>query len=406
MKRINYFTVFLVVMTFLFISKSGAQESLKNTPKTLILDGSILEKNYQLILDKDPEKTSALKSLLNTADKLLKEGKLYSVMHKKQIPPSGNKHDYMSTGPYWWPDPSKPDGLPYIKKDGIRNPTYYDISDSQEIDRMKEDVETLALSYYFTKDFKYAQFASKLIQTWFLDEETRQNPNLNFGQGIPGKNSGRGIGIIETRELFRIIDAAIIIYNTPSWSVKEDNALKKWFSDYLGWLRDTPMGKDEADELNNHGTYYSVQVIDYAFFTGNIDIALSEIEVFKNRLENQLSADGSQPHELSRTKSWNYTNMNLYGYFLVARLAENNNERLWSHKISQGKSIQAALEWMMPFIKNEKIWNYEQIQKIKFEETIRILKTACIKYNNPEYESLAKNLDLKSYESEINQLTL
>ena len=34
----------------------------------------------------------------------------------------GDKHDYLSFGSYWWPDPDKPDGLPYIRRDGGVNP--------------------------------------------------------------------------------------------------------------------------------------------------------------------------------------------------------------------------------------------------------------------------------------------
>ncbi|MFK5282667.1 alginate lyase family protein, partial [Lacticaseibacillus paracasei] len=85
-------------------------------PKTLMLKGEVLEHTYQLILANDPQKIKALNNLVKKADKILKEEKLYSVMNKKQFPPSGDKHDYMSTGPYWWPDPTKPDGLPYIRK--------------------------------------------------------------------------------------------------------------------------------------------------------------------------------------------------------------------------------------------------------------------------------------------------
>ncbi len=57
---------------------------------------------------------------------LLKQGEaalsasLHSVMEKAFVPPSGNKHDYMSLAPYYWPDLSKPDSLPYIRRDGSR----------------------------------------------------------------------------------------------------------------------------------------------------------------------------------------------------------------------------------------------------------------------------------------------
>jgi hypothetical protein len=402
-KTVIFFLVILSSVISLQAQKNNTNDD--SFPKTLAIDGKDLQKNYELIVANDADKVRALKSLIKKADKLIEEANEYSVMNKKQLPPSGDKHDYMSTGPYWWPDPSKPDGLPYIKKDGQRNPTYYDISDSQEIDKIEDASLSLALAYYFTKELKYANFASKLIKTWFLNPETRQNPHLNFGQGIPGLNTGRGTGIIETRDLFRVGDAAILIQNTPNWNTKDHEELKKWFSEYLTWMLESPIGKDEADSKNNHGTFYSEQVIAFALFSNRLDVANSEIEVFKNRMESQLKSDGSQPFELARTKSWNYVNMNLYGYFLIAKLAENNNVSLWNQQISEGKNIKNALEWIVPYLKNEKIWEYEQIQKISFGETIKILKLAAKKYSNPEYETLAKKIDLKTYQSDIIELT-
>ena len=398
------------VLLFLLIQINGifAQEKteiISDVPKTLVIEGDALKRNFQLLSENDIDKKNALESLLNKVDKLVKEAKLYSVMDKKQVPPSGDKHDYMSTGPYWWPDPTKPDGLPYIKKDGQRNPEYYDITDSQELDKLEDNVLNLALAYYFTKEEKYAQFASKLIKTWFLDEATRQNPNLNFGQGIPGLNTGRGTGIIETRDVYRIIDAAILIQGTKNWTNQDHLALKKWFSEYLNWMIESPIGKDEADSKNNHGTFYSEQILNFALFTDNLEIAKNEINTFKIRMENQLKPDGSQPFELARTKSWNYVNMNLYGYFLIARLAENANESLWNHQITEGKNMKNALNWIIPYLKKEKEWEYEQIQKIGFGETIKILKLAAKRYANPEYEKLAKTIDSKTYQSDYIQLT-
>ena len=55
------------------------------------------------------------KQLLHKADSLLTI-KPFSVVNKKVLPPSEDKHDYMSIGPYWWPNPDTPDGLPYIGK--------------------------------------------------------------------------------------------------------------------------------------------------------------------------------------------------------------------------------------------------------------------------------------------------
>jgi len=404
-KPIKYISLLFIFSFLNCVSAQIKTDGVGVFPKTLVIDGKDLAKNHELIVANDPDKVRALKALLKKADKLLKAAKVYSVMDKTQIPPTGDKHDYMSRGPYWWPDPTKPDGLPYIKKDGLRNPTYYDISDTQELDKVHDGASILALAYYFTHENKYANFASKLIKTWFLDAETRQNPNLNFGQGVAGLNTGRGTGIIETRSLFRVVDAAILIQGTPNWSKEAHQALKKWFSDYLTWMLESPIGKEEAVAKNNHGTFYSVQVIDYALFSDRNEVALKEIEVFKNRMESQLEPDGSQPLELARTKSFGYANMNLYGYFLIVKLAENLNISLWNQQITEGKNSRNALDWLVPYLKKEKNWEYKQIQKIDFGETIKILKMAAKKYSNPEYEALAKKADLKIYQSDSVELT-
>lgn len=372
--------------------------------ETLMLDKEVLRKNKQQISANNPVKKAALNTLLNTADKILKAGRLYSVMNKNQTPPSGDKHDYMSTGPYWWPDPTKSDGLPYIRKDGQRNPEYYKISDKKEINYLINNVEVLALSYYYTRNEKYAEYASKLLNTWFINKETRQNPNLNFGQGIPGINTGRGIGIIDTRQLYRLIDGSILLKGSKNWESSQQHILQDWFAAYLRWLMESYNGKDESDAHNNHGTYYSVQVINYALFTGNIDVAKKEIERVKNRMNSQFKPNGSQPFELERTKSWNYVNMNLWGFCINAKLAEHVNQDLWHYQTPKGAGIRTCVDWIIPFLKKEKEWPYEQIEKQKYEETVRILKIVSKKYADQAYDNLAKKADEKYYLSALNQL--
>ena len=360
-------------------------------PKTLVLDGGILAQNAKVIADKsDPAKGKALSLLIQNADDILKAGRMYSVMQKTQSPPNGDKHDYMSQGPYWWPDPSKPDGKPYIRKDGQRNPEINGITDHDQLHDLTVDTELLALAYYFTKREKYAQYAARLLQNWFLRPETRMNPNLNYGQGIPGITEGRGIGIIDSRDLYKVIDAAIILQDAKSWSAQDHAALKSWFSDYLTWLTESPIGQDEADEHNNHGTYFDVQVVASALFCGRDNVAKKQLETTKSRLASQLKSDGSQPHELARTLSWNYTNMNLYGFLLLARLAEHVNVDLWNYETADGKGIHKAIDWLVPYVKNEKKWTYEQIKERPYDNTRAIFGKAAKKYTSPDYKILAE----------------
>lgn len=398
-------TKYLLLAVFLFFRIISIAQK---TPETIIFDGKILAMNKSLVLSKtNKEKTDAVKKLIKKCDALVSERKTYSVMNKKQTPPSGDKHDYMSTGPYWWPDPSKPDGLPYIRKDGQVNPTYHDISDTIEMDYMEDDVEDLALGYYFSDDENYAIFAVELIKTWFLNKETKQNPNLNFGQGIPGISTGRGIGLIETRRFYKVIDAAIILRNSRAWSNKDHAALKTWMKDFLTWMTTDKRGLDEAKSKNNHGTYYDMQVVCYAIFSDQKDLAIKHLnESTKARFAVQFTPEGSQPLELERTASWSYTNMNLLGFMQLGRMAEQVGVDLYNYTLNDKLSIKNTIDYFIPFYKKQKTWPFEQIKTFKNDTAVQILKTAAIKYKNKEYDIIASILDPKEYNNYTNILTL
>jgi hypothetical protein len=319
----------------------------------------------------------AQEDLLKKADVVLAKAKVYSVMDKVQIPPSGDKHDYMSQGPYWWPDTTKKDGKPYIRRDGVRNPEIDLISDSEEMDWMTDDVVILTDAFEKSHEEKYARFAVRLIETWFINPATRQTPHLNFGQGIPGINTGRGIGIIETRLLYKLTDAASRLRASQAWTPDKHERLKAWFRDYLTWLTESSIGLDEADEHNNHGTYYDVQVINYAIFLGQMELAKKQIEVTKKRIESQIKPDGSQPFEIARTKSLGYCVMNLTGYFLIAGFAEKIDVDLWQYQSPSGASLGKAFAYLKPYLKKEKAWPFQQI--VPFDE-----KEAAILFQNAQ----------------------
>ncbi len=372
----------------------------QKAPQTLVLNEEILIKNRTRLAGK---KDASLELVLDRADKIVKSARVYSVMDKQQIPPSGDRHDYMSQAPYWWADPSKTDGLPYIRRDGERNPELDKISDTTEMDDLLDDVETTSLAYFFTGNEGYAKHSANLIRVWFLNADTRQNPNLNFSQGIPGINLGRGIGLIETRELYRIIDSAILLQSSKSWSEVDHKRLKQWFADFLRWMQESELGKDESKEKNNHGTHYDVQIIAYSIFTDQRETARKQIEVSKERIKSQFEKDGRQPLELARTKSWDYSNMNLLGFFTIARLAENLNFDLWNFE-TDGKTLKRTLDWLVPFAKGDKKWTAEQIKVFTYTKTAKILHIAAQKYKSTDYEDLAKKLSTEPFQTALGNL--
>ncbi|HEV8428435.1 MAG TPA: alginate lyase family protein [Pyrinomonadaceae bacterium] len=302
-----------------------------------------------------------LVKLEREAQKALMSGP-FSVTTKATTPPSGDKHDYMSQAPYFWADPHRPNGLPYIRHDGERNPEINKISDHRVLDQMESAVETLALAYHSTRNEEYAAKAAALLRAFFLDPATRMNPNLQFAQAIPGINTGRGIGLIETRGLTRVIDAIGLLAGSKHWATADQKAMEDWFSRFLQWMLESKNGRDEAAAKNNHGTFYDVQVVSFALFLGRTDLAKSVLETAKTkRIGVQIEPDGRQPLELVRTKAWSYSIGNLDGLMLLARLGENVGVDLWTYETRDGRSIRKALEFLEPFASGEKKWSYQQL---------------------------------------------
>jgi hypothetical protein len=240
-------------------------------PRVFLLDGGALAEARARVAA--GQHRPAVDRLRADAEEALK-AKPLSVMDKRLTPPSGDKHDYMSIGPYWWPDPTKPDGLPYVQKDGQVNPQRREHdTDAAAFGRTQGRIETLALAYYFTGDERYAAGAAAHLRTWFLDPATRMNPNLNFGQAVPGRTEGRGTGIIDTTPLCDTADAVGLLAGSAAWTAEDQRGMVAWYAAYLGWLRTSRPGKAADKAPNNHGVWFDAQVACYALFVGRPDVA-------------------------------------------------------------------------------------------------------------------------------------
>lgn len=382
--------IFSLLLTGAPLFTANAQQS-----QVVFSDEESMARAYADIQKGKSKALSALALLQKEADQALNEPPR-SVMDKDIVPPSGDKHDYISQGPYWWPDPDKPDGLPYIRRDGEVNPEREKFTDRAHFSALMRRVDVLAKTYYFTGEEKYAEKASELLRVWFLDEATRMNPNLNYGQGIPGRTKGRGIGIIETSGLGRITDAVVLLRKSPVWTEATESGMQQWMSDYLDWLRNSQHGKDESVHPNNHGTWYDVQFCALAIFTGQKALAQSRIEAAKkNRLDDHLAADGEQPRETARTRGWSYSVMNLRGLFQIAMLGDYLGMDLWSYQNAQGVTLQDALDYLIPLTLGKKPLPFQQITPVTPESLIPHLLIAGKVYQDKSYLKTARKIRKK-----------
>jgi hypothetical protein len=351
--------------------------------------GALAEAKGRLVAG-DASLRSALDALVNSADRALKVIPP-SVTHKTKPAPSGSLHDYYSQAPYFWPDPSSPNGLPYIAHDGKVNPeSRTKASDQARLQTMGQTVETLALAYYFTSKEAYAAHAASFLRVWFLDSATRMTPHMTFAQAVPGKNNGRGIGIIEAGGISSAADAAGLLLGSAAWTEEDDKAMTVWLSAFLDWLLTSENGRQEASMKQNHGTMYDVQVMRLALVLGRTELARQVAEAARQkRIAVQIEPDGRQPMELKRTKSFSYSRLNLRGLAALATLADRVGVDLWHYQTADGRSIRKAVDFMLPYVKTppEK-WPYQQIVALDRAELAPVFRQAAVAYREARYEQV------------------
>jgi Alginate lyase len=362
-----------------FTGKVQASEATDETPRVFSADPQTLVATKHMLAAGDKTLRPALNRLLAEADKRL-EQKPASVMDKIHLPPSGDKHDYISQAPYFWRDTNSPGGK-YINRDGQRNPEAERNSDAGNFANVCYDAHTLALAYYLSGDEKYAAKAAEFIRVWFLNPATRMNPNLKYGQGIPGGVEGRPAGLISARCLADLVDAIGLLAGSKNWTANDQQQMSAWAGDYFLWLTTSKIGLGEDAASNNHGTFYDVQAVSLALLIDNTNFAREKLLAAReNRIAKQIEPDGKMPRELTRTLSFHYSLFNLSAAMQLADLGRNAGVDLWHYRTSDGRSILKAAEYLAQFADPDRTWPYQQIQKPNRHELGELLLRAAAEF--------------------------
>lgn len=336
------------------------------------------------------QQRKAYNALLANANKALKR-KAESVVYKSLIPPSKDKHDYLSISRYWWPNENTPNGLPWVQKKGQANPsTKTDQVDRTRLDRTIRNIRSLALAYYFSGNEAYAKKGVELVDTWFINDKTFMNPHLEYAQLVPGKKGSRSAGIIDGRGIgIYVMDAVKILKQTKYWDEDKELFFNEWVSEYLDWLVKSRLGEQASEKKSNHGTWYLLHVAGVAWYINDIDTVKSMSVLAEKLIDQQIDSTGLFVHEVDRSDSFFYSAFNMEGLSRLSMITSKVGSNLWRYKNDKNIGIIDALNYLAKYSKGDVKWPHS-----KSLSQLAVMPNLFIRANNAlgkdNYKSLLR----------------
>ena len=377
----------LVITLFMMLAVAADAQTIWNKKHLSDVKANLEQPAYQ----------AAYRALADEAERAL-ESPCVSVMQKDRTAASGDKHDYLSLSRYYWPDPTKSDGLPYINRDGVSNPELERL-DRPKLGEMATNVTTLSLAWYFSGDERYAQKAAEQLRVWFLNRDTRMNPHLEYSQIVPGLNGNkwRCFGLIDSYSFVEMLDAVQLLEGSKAFTAKDSKQLKAWFSQFLNWLLTSGQGIEEGLQPNNHATAYDVQVIAYANYVGNQKVLNERLSQFhQKRMLTQIESDGRQPHELRRTLGFGYSQYNLTHMIDVFQIARNTGCQMEGMPL-----LEKAADFLAQYLgKPVEAWPYQQISEWDYKQNELakdLYRLSLLDPGRTDYQALARQQVVKRF---------
>jgi hypothetical protein len=302
----------------------------------------------------------ALLNLRREADEILASATV-KVTDRRLKAPSGNPHEYTSIGIYWWPDETKPDGLPYVRRDGYVNP---DTQDKASLGTVVNRTHILALSALYFEDKRYAEYAERQLYDWFINPDTYMEPRAGYAQAIPGICEGRPIGLIDFAHNAPLFNGIGILEELKLISPEVTEGVRAWYIRFTDWMMTHEIGIGEDLTLNNHGAWYDAQILAAALFTDRPNLVKKILSTsYDRRFKTQIQPDGSMPHELARTKAMGYSIYTMMAFSVLANAAERHGfDKYWGRDLDVGDCLlKRSVDFLYPYAIGAEPFPYDEL---------------------------------------------
>lgn len=385
-------STFITLLMLLFGAGTTAVAQKPNL--SLPINKQLLDNVRQAYRSGDKATAKRIADMAAYAEKYLKN-KPVSVTDKKIIAPSNDPRDYITLSPYWWSDSTKKDGLPYVRRDGKRNPEVYEYANREQGNYVGSSVDYLSILYYVTGEKRYAKACAAQMRAWFTDEKRGINPNMTYSQIVPGRTNLRGTGIIDSRRFVSAILMSQLIEGSGEWTQKDINTLKAWVGAYCYWLENSTQGRKESKAVNNHGLWYdAIHIMLLAYLDRKADVENALNNGIIAKLNDQIAADGSLPQELRRTLSLHYSTFVLDALIETAHVVRPLGINLWTQKTAKGTGMTDIVNFLQPFYLNPQTWQHKQIKPFETERGMVVLREAAMNTGNKDYLRAAERVEV------------
>ena len=75
---------------------------------------------------------------------------------------------------------------------------------------------------------------------FFIDPDTRMNPNLDYSQVVrgPGNQTGKHTGVLDMKVIAKVVSGVELVKATGAseWSAETDSGFNSWATEMVTWL--------------------------------------------------------------------------------------------------------------------------------------------------------------------------
>lgn len=177
-----------------------------------------------------PEIYPELQRLVNEAESMKNLAPITVTAHQSDRS-AGGLHDFYSEGDYWWPNPYEPNE-PHIRSNGISNRDNFN-AHRETMMRFSQIAGILATAFQLTREKTFIEQLKPHMLSWFVDIDTKMDPESLYWQAIKALSTSRAIGIIDIVDLIDVARALKLMKQEHLFNENEYSQISSCFTDYL-----------------------------------------------------------------------------------------------------------------------------------------------------------------------------